>query len=104
MTYMYHEEAYVWPWVRELKERRRCSDEIGDELRLMLRVLLRGFSGVCNINYKVRTDGRPALFEVNTRVGGDLAKDMPRDRAAAFFEALDQLSATGVSSEGLSSF
>ena len=43
-----------------------------------------------NINHKVRADGRPALFEVNTRVGGDLAKDMPRPRAAAFFEAPDQ--------------
>ena len=67
----------------------------------MLRVLLRGYTGVCNINYKVRPDGRPALFEVNTRVGGDLAKDMPRSRAAAFFEALDQLGALESTVEGL---
>ena len=48
----------------------------------------------------MRPDGRPALFEVNTRVGGDLAKDMPRSRAAAFFEALDQLGALEPTVEG----
>ena len=31
------------------------------------------------------------ILEINTRVGGDLAKDVPRPRAAAFFEALDAL-------------
>ena len=61
-------------------------------MRGVLQTLLRGYSGVANVNYKLRKeDGRPALFEVNTRVGGDLAKDMPRPRAAAFFEALGEL-------------
>ena len=31
------------------------------------------------------------ILEINTRVGGDLAKHVPRPRAAAFFEALDAL-------------
>ena len=47
-------------------------------------------SKVCNFNYKVRPDGEVALFEVNTRVGGDLAVDVPRWRARVFFEKLDR--------------
>ena len=48
------------------------------------------YSGVCNANYKVRPDGRLALFEFNTRVGGDLAQDLDRSQAAAFFEEVRQ--------------
>ena len=41
---------------------------------------------MCNFNYKVRQDsGHMGIFEVNTRVGADLACDVPRERAKAFF-------------------
>ena len=62
--------------------------------------LLAGYTGVCNLNHKERPNpstgrqdgsGLHALLEVNTRVGGDLAKDVPRPRAAAFFEAIGRL-------------
>ena len=47
---------------------------------------------MCNFNYKVRQDsGHMGIFEVNTRVGADLACDVPRERAKAFFEKLDKL-------------
>ena len=62
--------------------------------------LLEGYTGVCNLNHKERPNaatgrqdgsGGHALLEVNTRVGGDLAKDVPRPRAAAFFEAIGRI-------------
>ena len=47
---------------------------------------------MCNFNYKVRQDsGHMGIFEVNTRVGADLACDVPRERAKAFFEKRDKL-------------
>ena len=47
---------------------------------------------MCNFNYKVRPTGGMCIFEVNARVGADLACDVPRRRAAQFFEALEALS------------
>ena len=45
---------------------------------------------MCNFNYKVRQDsGHMGIFEVNTRVGADLACDVPRHRARALFARLD---------------
>ena len=29
------------------------------------------FIGVCNFNYKIRPDGRVAVFKINLRVGAD---------------------------------
>jgi len=52
---------------------------------------LADFSGICNFNYKVRPDGGMCIFEVNARVGADLACDIPRRRAAQFFNKLDAL-------------
>ena len=53
---------------------------------------LADFSGICNFNYKVRPDtGSMCIFEVNARVGADLACDVTRRRAAALFEKLDAL-------------
>ena len=57
---------------------------------------LSGFSGICNFNYKLRQDGSKdgglCIFEVNARIGADLACDVPRRRAAALFSKLDALS------------
>jgi hypothetical protein len=36
------------------------------------------------------------IFEINARVGGDLAKDVPRARARALFEKLDCIATEGV--------
>ena len=63
-----------------------------------MRQLLRDYTGVINANYKVRPDGRLALFEFNTRVGGDLAQDMERPLAA------DRFFVSGTSSSTSSSF
>ena len=58
-----------------------------------MRLFVRDFSGICNFNYKVRPAhaGRLAIFEINARVGGDLAVDVPRGRAAALLEQLDRM-------------
>ena len=56
-----------------------------------MRKFVAGFSGICNFNYKVRPSGGMCIFEVNARVGADLACDIPRRRAAAFFARLDAL-------------
>ena len=56
-----------------------------------MKLFLAEFSGICNFNYKVRPDNGLCIFEVNARIGADLACDVPRRRAAAFFERLDQI-------------
>ena len=50
-----------------------------------------GYSGICNFNYKVRKGGDICVFEINTRVGADLACDVPRARAKELFEKLNTL-------------
>lgn len=41
--------------------------------------------------YKVRSgSGMMAIFEVNIRVGGDIADDAPRWQARTFFERLER--------------
>lgn len=91
VEYTYDAEAYVWPQCKERKELRRWHGVLAPAHHRLLEALLIGYSGVINANYKVRADGRLALFEFNTRVGGDLAVDLSRAEAAAFFEALDEL-------------
>lgn len=60
----------------------------------VMKKFVAGFSGICNFNYKVRPDGGMCIFEVNARVGADLACDVPRRRAAAFFGKLDAIGPT----------
>ena len=43
------------------------------------------------VTRQVRPDGGLCIFEVNARVGADLACDVPRRRAAVFFEKLESL-------------
>ena len=59
-----------------------------------MRKFVAGFSGICNFNYKVRPSGAMCIFEVNARVGADLACDVPRRRAAAFLKGLDRIGAS----------
>lgn len=66
--YTYRDEVYVWP---ETAETKRASNELPDAERVQLEPFVRFFTGVCNFNYKVRTDGRVAVFEINPRVGAD---------------------------------
>ena len=86
--YTYDREVFVWPFVQELKAQRRSAEPPAAHLDVM-RAFVTEYSGVCNFNYKVRASGDIAIFEVNTRVGGDLAEDVPRGRARAFFERLE---------------
>jgi hypothetical protein len=83
------QEVYVWPHVRELKERRVSHDVLPPAHRRVMAALLDGYSGMCNVNYKLRGD-ELCIFEVNTRVGGDLAMDAPPGLARTLFEALDR--------------
>ena len=54
----------------------------------------RQFSGILNFNYKVRPSGGLCIFEVNARIGADLACDVPRKRAAQLFSRLGGLTPT----------
>ena len=76
--YEYDSTEYVWPRVREIKTSRRSDvvDVHSPELELLQR-LLEGYTGVGNFNYKVRSTGELALFEMNTRLGADMACDVP---------------------------
>eukprot|EP00747_Dinoflagellata_sp_TGD_P093036 gnl/TRDRNA2_/TRDRNA2_165618_c0_seq1.p2 gnl/TRDRNA2_/TRDRNA2_165618_c0~~gnl/TRDRNA2_/TRDRNA2_165618_c0_seq1.p2 ORF type:complete len:142 (-),score=19.44 gnl/TRDRNA2_/TRDRNA2_165618_c0_seq1:26-451(-) len=55
---------------------------------------LDGYSGFCNFNYKVASDGTMRIFEINARVGADLACDaswMKPELVCAMFEKLEEL-------------
>ena len=81
---------YIWPYVKE--KRRESRDDVPEAHLRTMAAFLVGFSGICNFNYKVRADGQTlAVFEINPRVGADLAMDVPRERACLLFEKLDEL-------------
>lgn len=93
IRYQYDRDEYVWPNVEELATA-FCS--VSAEHLASMQTLLRGYTGICNLNYKLRGDGSLCIFEVNPRVGGDLVFDVPRPRARAFFEKLDFLGSIAV--------
>ncbi|CAK9071192.1 Hypothetical protein SCF082_LOCUS35768 [Durusdinium trenchii] len=88
MKYQYSMEAYVWPHVR-LVDQELCS--VPAEHRQLMEKFLVGFSGICNFNFKLREDGTMCIFEVNPRVGGDLAFDLPKPRARSLLEKMDAM-------------
>ena len=90
-SYVYDKEIYVWPDVEEDESKRRSTSDIPQEHLDIMKLFLSDFSGICNFNYKIRPDNGLCIFEVNARIGADLACDVPRRRAAAFFERLDEL-------------
>merc|ERR1719356_249065 len=87
--YEYDKDEYIWPHVEEVS--RLSHNDIPAEHLAVMRNFLREYSGICNFNYKVRPSGSMCIFEVNTRVGADLACDVPRGRARRLFEKLDAL-------------
>lgn len=89
-VYEYDKEVYIWPYVEEVS--RTFYDKISPNHLATMSRFLRDYSGICNFNYKVTPTGEMCIFEVNTRVGADLACDVPRYRARALFEKLDELS------------
>ena len=88
-AYEYDATAYAWPHdVEEVG--RSTSDDVPAAHMAVMEAMIGGYSGICNFNYKVRADGALCIFEVNARIGADLACDVPRARARAFFEKLDE--------------
>ncbi|CAK0910354.1 unnamed protein product [Prorocentrum cordatum] len=83
-------DVYIWPHVRGARVSARVVPP--EELAVMEQFLV-DYSGVCNFNYKLPEGGGMRIFEINTRVGGDLACDAPRSQAARLLEALWQLPA-----------
>ncbi|CAE7211678.1 Trim71 [Symbiodinium natans] len=97
MKYQYDGMEYIWPHVREISK--ELCEVPAKHLQIMAKFLT-GYSGICNFNYKRRPDGRlldnqvlarPCIFEVNPRIGADLAGDVPKPRARAFFDQLAQI-------------
>jgi len=86
--YEYGSEAYVYPDVRKIGKR---TYQVPSEQLAVMRAFLCEYSGICNFNFKIRSDGRLCFFEINTRIGGDLACDVHRDRAHDLFERLDKI-------------
>ena len=107
-VYKYDRELYVWPAVEEISRSfLGLADIPRDHLGIFSQLLTLGFSGVCNVNYKLdhRSSSSSSssssqsqagaasplrIFEFNTRVGGDLACDVPRPMAARLFSHLEQ--------------
>ena len=88
--YTYAEAVYVWPRVEEKKGLRVVDSELPPEHLAVFSKLLVGYTGICNFNYKLRSDdGRLCLFEVNVRSGEDLGGDVPPARLRCFLERLD---------------
>jgi hypothetical protein len=87
--YTYARGEYVWPKVKEHTSARRTFDRVPSAHLDVMRRLLDGFDGVANFNYKLRPDGRLCLFEVNPRLGGDLACDTPPSCARALWERME---------------
>eukprot|EP00930_Biecheleria_cincta_P061965 TRINITY_DN47495_c0_g1_i1.p1 TRINITY_DN47495_c0_g1~~TRINITY_DN47495_c0_g1_i1.p1 ORF type:complete len:490 (+),score=40.21 TRINITY_DN47495_c0_g1_i1:30-1472(+) len=88
MRYQYDKAEYVWPNVGEVR-RELCS--VPSEHLAVMQAFLAGYSGFCNFNYKIRKAGSICIFEVNARIGADLACEMPRDRARDMFQSLERL-------------
>ena len=101
VEYTYDSEIFVWPHVQEEKGKRISHSNIPPAHLAVMTQLLVGYSGICNFNYKIRprklkagneAGGQQiAIFEINTRVGGDLGDDVPRWRARTFFERLESI-------------
>ena len=71
----------MWPDVEELEDKRHSHSNVPSRHLATMKAFLTDFSGVCNFNYKVRkADGGMCIFEVNARIGADLACDVPRRR------------------------
>lgn len=87
-AYEYGAETYVWPRVRLVSTAARAVPQ--EELSVMT-AFLEDYTGICNFNYKLDHEGRMRIFEINTRIGGDLITDAPQAAARALFEKLDAL-------------
>ena len=88
--YVYDKEEYIWPHVRELRDYRKSSRDVPAAHLTTFGAFLHAYSGVCNFNYKVRPDGRLCIFEINTRIGADLACDVPPPLLRSFFQKMDE--------------
>ena len=66
----------------EDETRRATTDDVPAEHLATMKAFLAEFSGICNFNYKLRPEGGMCIFEVNARIGADLACDATRSRAA----------------------
>eukprot|EP00746_Dinoflagellata_sp_MGD_P055071 gnl/MRDRNA2_/MRDRNA2_240109_c0_seq1.p1 gnl/MRDRNA2_/MRDRNA2_240109_c0~~gnl/MRDRNA2_/MRDRNA2_240109_c0_seq1.p1 ORF type:complete len:461 (+),score=88.89 gnl/MRDRNA2_/MRDRNA2_240109_c0_seq1:54-1385(+) len=91
IKYEYKTDVYIWPHVEEVN---KTICEVDPQHFEVMRKFVAGFSGFCNFNYKVQSDGKLCLFEANARIGGDLAGDVVENwphLAYALFEKLDAL-------------
>ena len=99
VRYVYADDAYVWPHVKEDVGARASHMRLPKAHRDVFQRLLAGYSGVCNVNYKVVDEGEGGeggdeddraqslrIFEVNARVGSDLAVHARRELTKGFFE------------------
>ena len=87
--YTYDAAVYVWPRVEERRELRVVDAPVPENHLDVMAALLRGYTGICNFNYKLRGNGELCIFEVNVRSGEDLACDVPPDRLRCLLERLD---------------
>jgi len=89
--YEYDCDVYVWPHVKEVRTKRTHATEIPAAHLAHFHAMLEGYHGICNVNYKVNETGELRIFEINTRVGADLACDVPPRMLQAFLAQLDTL-------------
>ena len=65
--YTYDAAVYVWPRVEERRELRVVDAPVPENHLDVMAALLRGYTGICNFNYKLRGNGELCIFEVNVR-------------------------------------
>ena len=99
-SYTYDADEYVWPHVKEKRAERTTAAGPPAQLGHMLALLGNEFQGICNFNYKLRSDATLCVFEVNPRMGSDLGCDVPMRVLRGFLGQLDALPVDAVDTLG----
>lgn len=72
-------DNYIWPHQQYMR-----SFTTNGKFTSIFEQFLCGYSGVANVNYKIRKDGTPCIFEFNVRLGGD-SLNMPNNELTQLF-------------------
>ena len=73
----------VWPNVNEISK--KTTTHLPVKEKTVIEKLLHDFTGVCNVNYKLRrSTSNMVIFEVNVRLGQDIADASPSQSEKLF--------------------
>lgn len=79
-------DSYIWPHQQYMR-----SYTTNGKFTGIFEQFLCGYSGIANVNYKIRKDGSPCIFEFNVRLGGD-SLNMPNNELTQMFKKYAHIS------------